>query len=44
MNRQCEFEAPFGGDALAVSGDREPSAGDALDDEFGRAALPGKVS
>jgi cold shock protein len=32
MNRECEFEAPFGGDALAVSGDREPRAGDPFDD------------
>ena len=33
MNRECEFEAPFGGDVLALSGDREPRAGEPFDDD-----------
>lgn len=33
MNRECEFEAPFGGDVLAASGDREPRTGDSFDED-----------
>jgi cold shock protein len=33
MKRECEFEAPFGGDALALNGDREPGVGDPSDDD-----------
>ncbi len=33
MNRDCEFEAPVGGDAFGAGSDREPQAGDPFVDD-----------